>query len=128
MSASERIEENLRIMRSFYAELLAGNFEGLQQLVDPEMEVHEPDQLPFGGVYKGLEEVNQLFAKAASYFAVSDIKVESITAGEDRAVGLLQIKLPTRDEPIAVAEEAVIQDGRIVRVRVFHFDPSLVQS
>lgn len=121
-------ETNREIITQFYGMLAARNFAGVQALFDEDIEIHEPACLPYGGVYRGIAGAQKLFGKVPQYIDISTFRIEAIVADGDRVIGLFDGTILRTGVRVAIAEESLIRDGKIVRVRVFLFDPTLVTN
>lgn len=126
MSNQTLTDTNREIVKRFYENLAAGNFEAVLASLHPDIEVHEPACLPYGGVWRGIDGVRELFSLAPQHLDVRVFNVEAIVADGDRVVGMIHTAVLRTGAPILVAEESVIRDGKITRVRVFQSDPTLV--
>ena len=122
----EVTESSRQVAKRFYDYLATANFEGVLSCLHEDVEVHEPGCLPYGGVYRGLDGVKKLFSLAPRYLDVGAFHVEAIVADGERVVGMLETFAISNGARITVAEESIVRDGKIVRVRVFLFDPTLV--
>ena len=125
-SQSSATEISRQIVTQFYESLAAGKFEEVMACLHPDVEIHEPDCLPYGGVYRGHDGVQELFSQALKYLDVSVFKIEAIVADGDRVVGFIHTAVAGSRASALVAEESLIRDGKIARVRVFQFDPTLL--
>jgi uncharacterized protein len=121
-------ENSRQIVKRFYEQLAAGNFEAVLASLHEDIEIHEPGCLPYGGVYRGIAGVHQLFSQAPQHLDVGVMNVEAIVADGDRVVGFIRSAVVGTGAPTLIAEESIIRDGKIARVRVFHFDPMLVAN
>jgi ketosteroid isomerase-like protein len=108
--------------------MAGGNVKGFLAVLDPKIEVREPDALPFGGVYRGLGELMGMFAKAGPVLDSSRMSVQELTADEDRVVALLRIPLRDGSAEALISEHWRLRDGKAVELQVFWFDPSLVAA
>lgn len=120
-------EATRRLVTKLYDRLLAGNLEGFLACLADDVEVHEPGCLPYGGVYRGNDGVSRLFPLVAQCLDVGAFRVDAIVADGDRAIGMLRTVVRSTGQPIEVAEESIVRDGKIARVRVFVFDPTLIK-
>lgn len=127
-SSAATTEATRQVVQRFYDRLKAGDFAGVMECFHPDIEVFEPDCLPYGGVYRGVAGLGELFSKAPSHLDVNIFSVEAIVADGDRAVGFLHSAAVRNGTPVVIAEESQVRDGKIVRVRVFHYDPTIVAN
>ncbi|MDR2856541.1 MAG: nuclear transport factor 2 family protein [Novosphingobium sp.] len=55
--------KNLECKQKFVSALFVGDWEEMARLVTDDVELREPDSLPFGGIYKGLEGFRECWDK-----------------------------------------------------------------
>ena len=99
----------------------SGNMEGFTAALHPDIEVHEPDYLPYGGTFRGAEGFLELFGKATEVLDFETMEVVSATADDERAVLLMTCNLLSTGEQRHITEHWVIEDGLVRDVRVFWF-------
>jgi ketosteroid isomerase-like protein len=117
------------VKTQFVDALFSGNWEVMAGLVHPDFELREPDALPYGGVYKGLdgfkkcwELIPQVSHKAdhldtlRTYFAEDpdSIIVELDFVGSRRDTGE---KISSK-----VMEQFEFRDGKIVAITLYWFN------
>jgi ketosteroid isomerase-like protein len=119
---------NKQIIKDAYEAMAQGDVRGFLVVLDPEIEVREPDGLPHGGTYRGLDELKGMFAKAGPVLDASKLAIEELTADEDRVVALLRIPLRNGEGDALISEHWRLRDGKAVSLRVFWFDPALAAA
>ena len=120
-------EISRKIVKRFYECVVAADFEGALSCFHPDIEMHEPECLPYGGMYHGKEGVLKLFGGTVSKLLdVKTLRVDAIIAEGDRVVGILRVGVVGTSEPAMVAEEFLIRDGKIFKLNIFYFDPTRV--
>jgi ketosteroid isomerase-like protein len=87
-----------------------------------EVTIHEPEYLPYAGVYHGADGFHRLFTEAVKLVDVSSLDVVSATVDEERAVLLMTAELISTRERVHITEHWVLAEGKVVDVRVFWFD------
>jgi ketosteroid isomerase-like protein len=120
-NTTSKAEANRQLVVGAIEAAMAGDMEGFTDSLHPEVEVHEPDYLPYGGVYRGKDGFMELFGKATAVLDFPTMAVESATGGEDRAILLMTCKLLSNGEERHITEHWEIEDGLVKRVRVFWF-------
>jgi uncharacterized protein len=100
---------------------MAGDMEGFKSALHPEVVVHEPPYLSYGGDYHGHQGFLDLFGIATSVLDLSTIKLLATVADGDRVVLLMSIQLASTREERIVTEHWVLRDGLVADVRVFWF-------
>jgi ketosteroid isomerase-like protein len=96
-----------------------GQLDGFLGLLHPEVEVHEPSYLPYGGHYEGVDAVLPVMAEAAKVVDFPTLKLHSITADEDRVALVETVKLLGTGEEVRVSEHWQLVDGLIRQIDVF---------
>jgi ketosteroid isomerase-like protein len=119
---------NKKIVRRAYEAMAAGDVRGFIAALDERIEVHEPDGLPHGGSYVGLDDLKQMFGKAAPVLDVGKLELDELTAEEDRVVALLRIPIRKGGGIALISEHWRLRDGKAVELQAFWFDPTLVES
>ena len=94
---------------------------GSSRWLDEQIEVREPDGLPHGGSYTGLDELKRMFGKAAPLLDVAKLEVQELTADEDRAVALLLMPLRNGPGEALISEHWRLRDGKAVALQAFWF-------
>ncbi len=120
-------EENKEIVRSAYDGMSSGNPKAFLAALDPEIEIIEPDPLPYGGTYRGQGEVIEFMKSAGGVIDASRFDVETLTADEDRVIATLRVGLHSGGEA-HLSEHWLMRDGKAVELRVFCFDPTKVAA
>lgn len=128
MSNATLTETNRQFVTGFYQCLSSGDFAGAMDCLHDDVEVHEPECLPYGGVWRGKDKVRELFTKAPQYLDIGVFNIEAIVADGDRVIGMIHSAVAGSGTPTLIAEESQIRDGKIFKVRVFHFNPTLIKA
>jgi ketosteroid isomerase-like protein len=118
--------ENKQIIKGAYEAMARGDVRGFLGVLDEQIEVREPDSLPHGGTYRGLDELKGMFAKAGPVLDSARLTIEELTADEDRVVALLRIPLRGGGGDALISEHWRLRDGKAVALQVFWFDLGLV--
>ena len=120
--------QNKEIIKRAYEAMAQGDVRTFLAALDPQIEVREPEGLPHGGTYRGLDELKGMFAKAAPLLDSSRLAIEELTADGDRVVALLRIPLRSGDGDAVISEHWRLRDGKAVSLQVFWFDPALASA
>jgi hypothetical protein len=125
----ERMTDNnvvtVEAVRDLYAAALALDTEKALSYLHPDIVVREPSCLPYGGVYRGIDEFAQLFSAMMAVIDLSTIRVQSVMTDGTMALARLEGALCSGD-PVELVEEWTVRDGRFATCQVFWFDPSPV--
>jgi ketosteroid isomerase-like protein len=117
---------NFELMSRLTAALAAGDWEATAALLHPDFVFHQPDALPYGGVYKGVEGFRTCFERVAggdlvteqtdllrTYFSEDpdSLMLEFLFRGVDRRSG----------ERFAskAAEQLEFRDGKLVAMTLY---------
>lgn len=107
-----------------------GDFATVIGLLDPEVEIIEPEGLPFGGTYRGVSGFQQALAAIAGTFADFQAIPEHYLAGEDHVAVLTRVsaRLVATGAPITmpVVDFWRVRAGKIVQLRPFYWDTAEV--
>jgi ketosteroid isomerase-like protein len=114
--------ENKQIVSDAYDALATGNVKGFLGVLAPDIEVREPDALPHGGTYRGMDELMGMFGKAGPLLDSSALVVESLTADEDRVIAVLRMPLRSGAGEALMCEHWRMLDGKATHLHVFWFD------
>jgi uncharacterized protein len=120
-------EENKEVVRGAYDGMANGNPKAFLDALHPEITIHEPDPLPYGGTYRGHAEVMEFMKGAAGVMDVSRFDVEDLVADGDTVVARLTVGLHGGGETM-LSEHWTMRDGQAVELRVFCFDPTVVSG
>ena len=119
---------NKQIVIGAYEAMAAGDVLGFIEVLDAGIEVREPDGLPHGGNYTGLDELRQMFGRAAPVLGVGKLELHELTAEEDRVVALLRVPLRNGEGNALISEHWRLRDGKAVELQAFWFDTGLVAA
>jgi ketosteroid isomerase-like protein len=104
-----------------YAALRRGDLEGAVACLHPDAELHEPPDLPYGGVHRGSAEILPVFAQVGPAVDRSTINREAYMEQDGRGIFVMETTT-ILGEKIRVIEEFLVHDERIARIRIFFWD------
>jgi ketosteroid isomerase-like protein len=107
--------------RALLTDIRAGNVDRFWESLHPDVVVHEPDHLPFGGTYTGVETLKVLSGEVAKVLDVASAELVNLTADDERVIPLLKFKLIGSGRDMYVMEQWRLEDGKIRELRVFWF-------
>jgi ketosteroid isomerase-like protein len=119
---------NKQIIHDAYEAMKRGDIKGFIGVLDPEIEVREPDALPYGGTYKGIDALMGMFAKAGPLLDSSQLIVDELTGDGDKVVAVLRIPLRGGAGEALISEHWTLHEGKATRLQVFWFDTSIVAA
>jgi ketosteroid isomerase-like protein len=117
--------ENKQIVSDAYDALARGDVRGFVGVLAPEIEVREPGALPYGGTYRGLDELMRMFAKAGALLDSGGTVVDALTADEDRVVAVIRMPLRSGAGEALITEHWTLADGKATHIHVFWFDTTI---
>ncbi|GAA5153130.1 nuclear transport factor 2 family protein [Pseudonocardia eucalypti] len=122
-SATDLTERNRAVVRGLYDAAISGDLPGALEVLADDIVVHEPEFLPYGGVYRGKQEFAELFGKIAQFLDLSRVTVHYYVADGERVIAVLGIPDLGTGELTHFAEQSTVRDGRIAEMRLFYYDP-----
>jgi ketosteroid isomerase-like protein len=103
------------------ADIQAGKVDGFWEALHPDIVVHEPDHLPFGGTYTGVEALAGVSAEVAKVLDLGTMELINLTADGERVIPLMKFKLVGSGQAMYLMEQWRVEDGKIRELRVFWF-------
>lgn len=120
-STQNQHQDDLDVVRAVYDFVNGTNPDGAS-LADPEITVHQSEELPWGGSYVGLEGFRR-FHLAVSSAIHSEVEIESLFQAGDRVVqsGRTRGFVRATGKPFDVREVHIwrVRDGRIIDLEVY---------
>jgi hypothetical protein len=107
--------------RAFVAEMLGQKkrLEDYPDRVDPNIVMHEPRSLPFGGTYRGLSDFKRFYAKVRSFYDFDTWHLVDVVAQGDIVFSTSHVHIAGRPETMYLAERFRFSGETLVEVRVF---------
>jgi SnoaL-like domain len=107
--------------RAFIAEMLGQKkrLEDYPDRVDPNLVMHEPKSLPFGGTYRGLEDFKRFYAKVRDYYDFDTWQLIDVVAEHEIVFSTSQVRVAGRPVTMHIAERFRFSGPTLVEVRVF---------
>jgi len=120
---------NRRLIVDMYAAAKAGDVDGFFSALSPEVVIKEPNFLPYGGTYRGINEFRALFGDVANLLDMSSLTVDRVVVDGDHAVGLIRLSTTSGDRQIRLAEFSILHDGKVAEMEIFvHDDAGLLSG
>jgi uncharacterized protein len=116
-------QENVDLARRGYETFARGDLDAAVELMHPEIEAHDPPEVPDATIYRGREAVRRDWEETAGLFEDFSIDVEKSFDRGDEVVVLLRFRGRGRDSGAEVeapmAHVWTIRDGKAIRLRQF---------
>jgi ketosteroid isomerase-like protein len=126
-AAQTDAETTRTVMERFYAAVVQLDEAALRELVHEDAELHQPPNLPYGGVYRGVAEMLELWRTVV--IPLADVRtafVDSMVIEGGHAVAIAGANMARSGAPSLACEDYLVRDGKIARIRMFWFDPTPV--
>ena len=109
---------------AFVSEMLGEKkrLEDYPKRVDPDLIVHEPGSLPFGGTYRGFPEFTAFYDRVRRYYDFDTWRLTDVIGDNEIVVAFSQVQVAGRDTMMHIAERFRFRGARLVEVRVFICD------
>jgi hypothetical protein len=109
-------DENKR----FIAEMIGTKkrLEDFPDRYDPELLMHEPASLPFGGTYKGLAEFQAFYPTVREFYDFSRFELLGVYGDGDTVFATIKAAIAGEGGTIHLAEQFRFSGARIIEVRL----------
>lgn len=123
--------ENVELVRRAYEAFGRGDIGGVMEIFDPGIEIFEADSMPYGGTYRGHEEMGKLFQLLNKFFEGFSVSVEHLfDGGDERVAALVRVQGRSRGTGQAIDMQVVevwtLRGGKAVSLRPFYWDTAEV--
>lgn len=122
--------ENVQIIQSVYDAFACGDIQAVFNTFDPNMEIHQSQEIPWGGRYKGLSEIQTFFSKLRAAIE-SRVDLEFVDAGNCVvAVGYSKGKVRATNQEFNVRAVHVwtLKDGKAIRWEAYIDNPAMLSA
>jgi uncharacterized protein len=113
------VQRNSEFVRNGLEAGLGGDLDAFLAILDPDVRIHEPPYLPYGGVHRGHEAVKQMLRQAGRVVDFTSLEFVSTVADEDHVVMMMTVNLRSDGSQRHIIEHWVMRDGLVYEVRVF---------
>lgn len=117
--------ENLRAVQNIYDAFARGDAETAASFFSSNIVLHEPESLPYGGTYIGLEEIAGAVGEIAQRLDLSGLHVEKLIGDSETVVALVRGTWRGdngRNVEVRLSEWFTFADGKVVELRAFYWD------
>jgi ketosteroid isomerase-like protein len=127
------MSEMFDLVTRFYAAVARGDMEAAAAFIDHDrLMLLEADDLPFGGMYEGIDGFRALFVRMRELWKRAAVDGLSIMASGDTAIARLHLDVVSRKtglrEKLQLVEVCDCDGGKIVKIQPFYFDAARVWS
>jgi len=124
--ATQMEEQNRQKTIAAYERLFAGDFDGFCADFDENIQLFEPDALPYSGAYRGVEGAKKMIQAAMGTSEDFSFSVEQIAAAGDLVFIYVHMsgraKKTGRTFSYPLVEMWRFRDGKVVEFRPFYWD------
>ena len=120
--------ENRQQLEAMYACLLSGDLAGFLAGCADDVVTHQSPMLPYGGVYHGKKALEKLLSQTI-FPLIDGAKIRAVAplmAGDDRVIASFAVPATRTGKELTLLEQATVRDGKVIELKVFYFDPSLM--
>ena len=110
---------NRELVTGMYEAAKRGDFSAFLEPLAADIVVMEPGFLPYGGTYRGMEELQALLVRVSGILDVTGMVVEQLICDGDHVIGLIRVPVVGTASEVSLAELSVIRDGKIIEMRIF---------
>jgi ketosteroid isomerase-like protein len=116
-------QENIELAKKGYAAIARRDFDAVLDFLDPDIESHNPPEVPEAGVHRGREAVLRDWSQMDELFEDFSMEVDEFIEAGDELVVFLRYRARARGSAAIVeaqmAHVLTIRDGKAVCVRQF---------
>lgn len=103
-----------------------------RRCLTPDVEVHEPESLPYGGVWRGRDGVEALMVRLREVYDEASFENRQEFACGDTVFVLLRSRVRSRATgrrmTNSVLQRLELRDGLIAVMEIFHWDPLAIRA
>ena len=122
---------NVGLVRRLYAALEAIDLETILEIFDPDVEVHQTEELPWGGDFQGHDGLGRFFGLLRESIT-SKVTIQSVYAAGSRVVqiGRTAGTVNATGAPFDVQEMHLltVRDGKVVRFEAHIDTPAMLEA
>ena len=113
--------------KAFVAEMIGSKkrLEDYPDRYDPDLLMHEPASLPFGGTYKGLEQFQAFYPAVREFYDFSRFELLGVYGDGDMVFATIKAAVAETGGTIHLAEQFRFEGDKIIEVRLHICDDEL---
>lgn len=89
---------------------------------DPDITMHEPQMLPFGGDYQGIHAFNEFYPEVRNYYDFSTWELLGVQGEGDIVFATTRVEIANSTRTMYIAEQFTFAGRKLVDVRVYVCD------
>lgn len=123
--------ENRNVVRNIYDAFARGDLETAASFFSDKLVLHEPESLPYGGVYSGLQEVGSIVSQIARRLDLSKLTIERLVGDGDDVVALVTASWNGdngKRTEARLSEWFTFLDRKVVEIRAFYWDVAALNA
>jgi hypothetical protein len=111
--------------KTFVATMLGSKkrLEDFPDRVDPNLVMHEPASLPFGGTYRGLAAFQRFYPEVRRFYDFERFALLGVYADGDTVFATIRVGIAGSPEFMYIAEQFIFSGTKLTEVRVHICDP-----
>lgn len=117
---------SLDLVKLLYGRAGSGDWDAVEQMMSPDLIIHEPASVPFGGEWRGRDALKRLYMTVMGKWENPKVQVKAFVGDDLYVVALLDFtmtsKLTGRTFTQPVAEVSKVEGGLVTEMRVHYFD------
>lgn len=121
--------ENLQTIKNAYALFFAGDLDGFFSMFDENVEMIEAETLPYGGVFRGRENVRNAVVTVTKLWDNINLDIHVLTAGDDYVIAYGQFSAVARSTgrkaTFPLAEVWRLRNGKVVFLNPVYGDTAV---
>ena len=86
--------------------------------VDPDLIMHEPASLPFGGTHRGIKEFQRFYPAVREFYDFGSFELLGLYGDGDMVFATIRTGLADSEKAMFIAEQLRFEGQRLVEVRV----------
>jgi carboxymethylenebutenolidase len=123
--------DSKRVVLDVYDAFRSGDVDKALAAFAPDVVLHEPGSLPYGGTHTGVQEVMGVFGQVAQIVDPATIEIKHLIGEGSDVVAFLRPTFLLRDGErleVPFCEHWKIQDGKVVELWPYYFDTAALQG
>jgi hypothetical protein len=119
-----------KVNKAFVAKMLGEKkrLEDFPDHFDPNLVMHEPGSLPFGGSYHGLAEFQRFYPEVLRFYDFERFELLGVYADGDTVFATIRVGIAGSPEFMYIAEQFKFSGTKLIEVRVHICDPPSARS